>query len=128
MINITLCRASEAIHACALVPQLSGLTIEVPAGTVTFGGVTYSLAEDEEFIVTPGHEIDGWLVVDEGDDLHLFVYPWPLDGSGISFEPSNYPTLKFLHNLFIAKVPVGTTDLSDVEFQLFHIVKPEGDS
>jgi len=125
MINVTQIRAEAAIAACTLLPALKDLTIEVPAGTFTFERTAYQLEEAEEFVVKPGYDVEGYLVQEDGGGAHLFVFTWPHDGSGIGFDPANYPTLKFLHNLFLVSVPLGTKDLNAVEFKLFHVVEPD---
>lgn len=124
MITIIQSHVSEEVSACDLVPTLTGMDIEVPAGSVRFDRTDYVLEDSESFSVSAGHDIGGWLVETPEKEIHLLVYTWPHDRSGVAFDPTNYPTLKFHHMLFVVNVPAGTTDLNDLEMKLFHLVKP----
>jgi len=118
--------ASPGLHGVDLSLSLSGLTITVPASSVTYKSSSYSLALDEVHTVG-SYAVDclvaGYLVLDTANSntLRVFVDEVLQDGldAPYNFENSSYELIAYLYQF---TVPSGTTDLSTLDWYRWSII------
>ena len=118
-------------HNIAPEVEIDGLTVVVKATDFRLAAVDYSLAEDQEFDVTPdansAQHVTGYLVeeVSSGSAL-LLVDEVVLDGEDTPYDfDGDY---RMLHPLYWFQVPAGVESLADVEVRVHWIQAPEEES
>lgn len=121
----------EIIQTCAKgcrqelqVALTGGMGVLISSGPVKYGEVVGVVEETEHDVAVPqtrDEDVRGYIVVDEQGSLDVLVDeeegPFVYD-----FEKSPYEPLALL---FAFSVPLGTTDLADLDISVFHIVPYE---
>jgi hypothetical protein len=101
----------------------SGMTIRVGPGSFRVAGVDYEFSEEQTATLdaSPGQlSVMGYIVCDPGStDAYLFVDDVPEVNGGYDHYDWVEGGPKPIHVLFIANVPQGTTDMSDVDVRVF---------
>lgn len=116
-------KASTSDHKIEVGVHQSGMDIVVSSGSLIMSGNVYSIPSDYVYTadtVDVDRLCRGWLIM-SGKVAELFVDEIDEDGTDSPLDVKKVTGAEFIYELFRAKIPADTVDLSTAEITVKHI-------